>query len=182
MSSPFIGGRYEDLQLLTVSTGKGVDPVKSAVYRGALELFEFTADKELQIGGSIELTHSYQEGSTLELHVHWATNSTNAAGGVVRWAYEYSLANPADGSVETYVAFANSDQTVAAGNRQYQTNTFTIANITNAGGTVSTLFSFTIKRIGTAVQDNYPVSAFVKSFALHYKIDTIGSNGLFSKN
>jgi len=182
MSSPIIGGRYEDLQLLTVATGSGATPAVQAVYRGELELYEFKPAGTDQLGGAIELTHSYKEGSALEIHVHWATNSTNATGGVVRWALEYSLANPAPGSAETYVAFANADETVAAGNRQYLTNTFTIALPTNVGGTVSSLFCFNIKRIGSAAEDTYPVSAFVKSFAIHYQIDTIGSNGLSSKN
>jgi hypothetical protein len=147
-----------------------------------LELFEFTTAGTDQIGGSLELSHSYQEGTPLVLHVHWATNSTNAAGGAVVWAYEYSLANPADGSAETYAGFASVTQTVPAGNRQYLTNSFNIATIANLTGTVSTLFCFNLKRIGSDGADTYPVSVFLKSVALHIKLDTVGSNGQNSKN
>jgi hypothetical protein len=73
-------------------------------------------------------------------------------------------------------------QTVAAGNRQYLTNSFDIATIANVGGTVSTLFGFNLKRIGSSGSDTYPVSVFLKSVALHIKLDTVGSNGQNSKN
>jgi hypothetical protein len=182
MSSPVIGGRWEDQQLNAVASGSGATPAAKAAYRGELELFEFTASGTDQIGGELELSHSYQEGTSLVLHVHWCTNSTNAAGGDVVWAYEYSLANPADGSAETYSGFANVTQTVAAGNRQYLTNSFDIATIANVGGTVSTLFGFNLKRIGSSGSDTYPVSVFLKSVALHIKLDTVGSNGQNSKN
>lgn len=182
MSSQVLGGRWDDQQLIFGATGTGATPAPMNPYRGELELFEFSAGGTDQIGGSVELTHSYQEGTSLVLHVHWCTNSTNAAGGNIVWSYEYSLANPADGSVETYAGFANVTETVAAGNRQYLTNSFDIATIANASGTVSSLFCFNLKRIGSNGADTYPVSVFLKSVALHIKLDTVGSNGQNSKN
>lgn len=182
MSSPIIGGRWEDQQLNFVATGTGGTPATKTVYRGELELFTFTAGGIDQIGGALELTHSYQEGTPLVLHVHWATNSTDATGGNILWAYEYSLANPADGSAETYAGFVNVPQTVAAGNRQYLTNSFDIATIANASGAVSTLFTFNLKRIGSNVADTYPVSVYLKAVSLHLKLDTVGSNGQNTKN
>lgn len=181
-STPIIGGRWEDQQLLIAATGSGATPAPRAVYRGELELYKFAAAGTDQIGGSLELTHSYMEGTPLVLHVHWATNSTDATGGDIIWAYEYSLANPTDGSAETYAGFANVTQTVAAGNRQYQTNSFDIATIANVGGTVSTLFCFNIKRVGSSGSDNYPADVFLKAVSLHLKLDTVGSNGQNSKN
>ena len=182
MSSPVLGGRWEDQQLIFVASGSGATPAAKTIYRGALELFTFQPAGTDQIGGSLELTHGYQEGTPLVLHVHWATNSTNATGGNIVWAYEYSLANPADGSAETYSGFANVSQTVAAGNRQYLTNSFDIASIANASGSVSTLFCYNLKRIGSDGADTYPVSVFLKAVSLHLKLDTIGSNGQNSKN
>lgn len=183
MSSPVLGGRWDDVQLLTVArTVGGVSAVSAGLYRGGLYLLEFTQNQTKELYGSIELPHDYMEGTSLVLHVHWATNSTDATGGGVRWECEYSLANPTDGSAETYTASVQSTQTVAAGNRQYTTNSFDIATITNVGGTISTLFSFTIRRLGTDGADTYPVSAFIKSFALHIQKDTIGSNGQNTKN
>jgi len=182
MSSPILGGRWEDQQLNSVSTGTGASPAAKAAYRGELELFEFTAGGTSQIGGELELTHSYQEGTALVLHIHWATNSTNATGGNIVWAYEYSLANPANASTETYSGFANVTETVAVGNRQYLTTSFDIATIANASGTISSLFCFNLKRLGADAGDTYPVSVFLKSVALHLQLNTVGSNGKDRKN
>jgi hypothetical protein len=182
MSSPVLGGRWEDQQLIVAATGSGSTPAPRNAYRGALELYELQPGGTDQIGGSLELTHGYQEGTPLVLHVHWATNSTNAAGGDIVWSYEYSLANPTDGSAETYAGFANVTETVPAGNRQYLTKSFDIATIANASGAVSSLFCFNLKRIGSDGADTYPVSVFLKAVSLHLKLDTIGSNGQNSKN
>lgn len=90
---------WDDLQLLGTAR-LGASAPTLASYRGGIYGLEFSASATNEVHGSIELPHTYAEGTDLVPHVHFTTASTNAAGGGVRVGIEYctSERSPALGS------------------------------------------------------------------------------------
>ena len=101
MSSPVLGGRWEDQQLNFVATGTGGTPATKTVYRGELELFTFTAGGIDQIGGISKMLSTLNsraqqiEGQQSGLQglasAQQAASSSNSATGIASYMRMFSL-------------------------------------------------------------------------------------------
>lgn len=165
---------WDDLQLLTAARNGASAPTMT-VYRGTIYGPEFTATGTNEFHGSIELPHTYAEGTDMKLHVHWKTNSTNAAGGGVVWGMEYTFTTHIPGSVEPAPTTLQATESVAASNQQYLQHSFDIGTISGVGRKVSDLLKFRIYRLGNDGADTFAASCYPDSFAIHYQKDTNGS-------
>lgn len=171
---------WDDLQLLG-SARMGATPPTLAAYRGGLYQLEWSATATNELFGSVEIPHTYAEGTDLVAHVHWTTASTSTAGGGVVWGIEYALSDPATGSTENAPATLQATETIPATNQQYKERSFDIGTISGAGLKVSTLIRYRIYRLGGDGADTFPGTSFVQSFALHFRSDSDGSTGQNAK-
>lgn len=134
---------------------------------------------------AVEITHAWKEGSSIEFHVHWATNGNNdtTARGV-KWAiYEAHANMEAAGGT---IVFAETTQTqatdtVIAANEVSLTNKYsTVSTVTMTGFKIGTTVALRLKRItatGTAPASN----PFVTMVGIHYEKDTVGSRTASAK-
>lgn len=169
------GVLWDDWPLLSVARSIGPNAPNLTLYRGGIYLFEFVGNGLRELHGSIELTHTYLEGSPIVPHAHWRTNSADASGGVARWGLEYTLTNPENGAVESAPTTIYTDEVIAASSQQYLQHSFDFPAIDMTGRTISTLFAFRFFRDGGNIADTWAPSAWLCGLSLHFQSDTDGS-------
>jgi len=170
---------WDDLQLLGSARNGASAPTLTA-YRG-IEQWEFSAATTNQLSGSIELPHTYSEGTDIIPHAHFTTASTNASGGGVVLGIEYTICNPVDGATESAPVTLTATKTIPAVNSQYKQFSIDLGTISGAGLKVSSLIRYRIFRLGGDGADTFPATIFPQSFALHYRSDSDGSTGQNTK-
>lgn len=98
---------YNDLPPTPITSARlGSTAPTLTTFKGNIEQYTFDATNDYVIGAT-EITHSYQEGSDIEAHIHWATNGTNATVRGVKWQLEYSICD-GDGKAPFSHAFPTS--------------------------------------------------------------------------
>jgi len=122
-----------------------------------------------------QMTHAYQEGTDLDVHVHWSPSSAEA--GNVVWGVEYTISNinEADGNTTVVEAAA------AAGGVAKKHLLHDIATIDGTGLKISHMITGRVYRKGTAAGDTYPDPAFFRELDFHHKSDSIGSRQELAK-
>ena len=171
---------WDDIQLLgSARTGATAPPF--SLYRGGLYKFEFPANALDELHGSLELPHTYKEGTDLKLHVHWRTNSTSALGGGIVWGFEYTFTNAAPGTLEPAPTTATYTEVVPAVSQQYLQHSTDLVTIPGAGIKVSALLSYRFFRAGADPADTYPASVWIDAFSLHFQKDADGSSKEWTK-
>lgn len=163
---------YDDFRVPVTSInppGAVNDPDFDTAYVGYL--FSATAQEQLQI--IAQLPHTWQEGSAIEPHLHWAP--TTAAAGNVVWRFEYEWTNidGVQGGVYTAV-----DITVPAGGTAYQIKLSSFGAVAGTGKTASSILTIKISRVGTDAADTYPADVLLKEFDFHYARDSFGESSL----
>ncbi len=142
-------------------------------------LLLFDADAVETVGILAQLPHSWDEGSAIRPHVHWA-KTTDAAGDVV-WSYRYKWfgfdeVQPAwSGVIE-----ATDINTVDDTQKQIISN---FGEITPPAGTaqnVSSLIMMQLGRLATDGDDDYGADCVLYEFDLHYQRDALGTTAEFS--
>lgn len=171
---------WDDLQLLG-SARSGVSAPTFASYRGGIYGLAFSASATDELHGSIELPHTYCEGTDIVPHAHFTTASTSAAGGGVVLGIEYTICNPVDGSTEAAPVTLTATKTIPAVNSQYKQFSLDLGTISGAGLKVSALIRYRIFRLGGDGADTFPATIFPQSFALHYRSDSDGSTAQNTK-
>lgn len=171
---------WDDLQLLG-SSRLGASAPTLALYRGGIYGLEFSASATNEIHGSIELPHTYKEGSDLIPHVHFATNSTTAAGGGVVLGLEYTLTLPNNAAAGGAPVTITATKTLPASNVQYQNFNLDLGTISGAGLKVSTLIRYRFFRLGGDPADTFPATIFPSSVSIHFQSDSDGSTAQNTK-
>jgi len=169
---------WEDVNLAGLELGAGAStPDLVDVNNTGLQLraFDGTAIVE-QLYGTIELPHSYKEGSNITMHVHWMPTTTET--GNVRWKIDYKWVNAGD--VYTNTVTTQSTDGAASGTAWDGTNT-DFSTITGTGKTISSHFVFRLYRDPTDVNDTYAADAAVIQIGIHYEKDTNGSRTITTK-
>lgn len=141
-----------------------------------LDCYAFSGTNAIpdEIHSSLEILHSYEEGSDISFHLHWYP--TNATLGNVKWQLRYTWFNKGTvpGAAVT-VAVVSATSGVAW---QEQTTAFSISG---AGKTMGSRFVFSIFRDATDAQDTYARYAAVTDMGVHYEKDTVGSRTTLTK-
>lgn len=173
---------WEDLRVPVTSTKLGgtKDPGFSKFKdngSGSQGVFVYHFDKstEEELYFTVQMPHSWKEGSTIYPHVHWAPIDTDT--GTVVWGLEYTWAS-IDGTFgnTTLLDFtADAGDGVAYKHQIIGSNDGIIA-------TNKTLSSMLICRIYRNVaSDTYNNDAALLEIDFHYEMDTIGSRAVLTK-
>ena len=181
---------WDDLRITPGSFGRpGVsDPVYVAYAPGggALPCYlpEFAVDDFASF--TIQLPHSYKQGSDISVHIHWTagTNGNEESGKLVGWKIDYSWAN-INGTFASMQTADLSDECAAADHTHQMTPEVTIDGHTSEKH-ISSMLLCTIKRTDTGTDDTWVGTAsgslpLLLEVDFHFPIDTIGSRSASSK-
>lgn len=130
--------------------------------------FDNVRDEEVFF--SVQMPHSYKEGSDIDPHVHWAPSS-GAAGDVI-WALEYVWAD------ETTGVFGNTTIitiTTATAEVSHKHQRAEFAYISGTGKKISSMLMCRLYRFATSASDDYAADVFLLEFDFHFRLDTAGS-------
>lgn len=128
-----------------------------------------------QISGSIEIPHSYKEGSNIQFHVHWAPTTANVGNVVwqLRYAWYNHLGTPVGATIQTTTVATTSG--VAW---QEQTSAF---DLVGTGKTMGSRLVFTLFRDPVNAGDTYAFNAATYDMGIHVEKDTLGSRQITTK-
>ena len=179
---------WDDLRITPGSFDRpGVaDPVIKAVQPGGsgitTYLYEFAKDDIASF--TIQLPHSYQQGTGIGAHVHWTPGAqgNEENGNTVGWKVDYTWAN-IDG---TFGALATADLSDACNGVDWEHNISPEVELTGTSKNISSMLICNIKRTDTGADDTWSNSAsgslpFILEIDFHFKQDTLGSNDSVAK-
>lgn len=145
-------------------------------------LYEFA--KNDIVSFTIQLPHSYKEGTDIYCHIHWTPGAQGAAqsGNTVGWKVDYSWAS-IDGA---FGSMATLDLSDACNGVDHEHNMTTDSVITGSGKTISSMLICNAKRTDTGADDTWSAGGggdqpMLLEIDFHFQIDTIGSNGRLTK-
>lgn len=173
-----LDGLWEDLRTPVNAIKLGaINPPTDATYRGSL-VYAFS-DKILAqeqiVFFSIQLPHSYLQGSDIEAHVHWIAEDATVGNAI--WLLTYSWANIGDAfPVETPVTATG----INGGLNIQNLSSFGMLN--GAGKTISSMLVCSLKRNSSNVLDTLNgKDVYLVGVDFHYKMDTLGSVLMLTK-
>lgn len=132
--------------------------------------------------GVAQMPHAWDEETAINPHIHW--QKTTSAAGNVLWRLEYEIvANGGVAGMDYPNVLSNS--VVVAGTPDDNTaNRVLITSfdeIDMTGFPISSLVLWRLSRIGGDALDTYGADARLIEFDIHYRVNTFGSQGLFTK-
>jgi len=175
---------YNDLYLpIAVSKPGGTAPNWENL-TGNIEAYTFAIGD--YVYGSTELLHDYEEGGTIEVHLHWTTNGSEVGDTKVAFTFEYTWANfPNTGALPALAAAATltmADTTIAGGTADLTCQSTTIGNIALATGKIGAQLIYRFQRVALAGAGSNPAAdPFCIAIGVHYLADTQGSRSQYTK-
>jgi len=136
-------------------------------------MFEPTDRNEVFL--TVQLPHTYKEGTDLLPHVHWSPQSTND--GDVDWILEYTIANIGNtfGDTATVHMLDTADGTI----NKHQITTGDV--IDGTGMEISHMLVCRLYRDGGEGDDDFTGDAAFLEFDIHYEVNTHGSRQELTK-
>ena len=131
--------------------------------------YMFPDNAERQLFFSMQMPHSYKEGTDLLAHVHWSPQTVSLL--QVDWLLEYTIAN-IDGTFGNTVTIKMSDLGDGTVNKHQVTAS---VSINGAGLTVSHMLICRIYRDGGVGTDAFVGDAALLEFDVHFEVNTMGS-------
>jgi hypothetical protein len=150
-----------------------------------LDVFKPSGDDALYF--SVQMPHSWKEGTNIFPHIHWTPMSTGTAGNNgVFWELEYVWANNGETfPVSTTVISGTSTAPALSGDlvakRHYITPLGPAEGMDATGKTISSIIICRISRRGNNASDTYNGNAGAMEFDFHYQLDTYGSRQEYIK-
>ena len=144
-------------------------------------LLLFAAAGTETIFALVQMPHSWKEGSVVKPHVHW--QKTTSADGDVYWQLDYKkipIGDVMDAEFTTLSATTPVSGTPDndTANEHLLTS---FADIDMTGLTLSDCLLCKISRIGGNAADTYGADARLLEFDIHFQINTLGSEQLYTK-
>ena len=174
--SPYV--KYDDLApIMLIVSRVGANAPTLAQFKDGVYQYTFDATNDV-VYGATEVTHSYKEGTDIEVHVHWATNGLEATEKFVKWSVEYAIANGNEvfGTTKTLTK----EISIPAGTADRTHFIHTIGIISGADVKIGTYILIAFKRIastGTAPT----ADPFGIAVGFHTAHDSMGSASLYTK-
>ena len=127
------------------------------------------------VSGSIEIPHSYKEGSDFVFHVHWQGILAPTETDKLKWQLTYFVSS-ADAvvPVPTTIVIETDFDT------QYEAKKSDFPTISGAGIALEDQFCFSLSRIAASA-DEYTGDALVMNVGLHFEEDTVGSRTISTR-
>lgn len=166
---------WEDLRIEPNARGVAGSPVYKSGVGGtsALYSYAFQASGSLEyLYYSLQMPHSWKEGSTIYPHVHFTTSVTS---GTVKWRGTCYGANYGD----AFVSFGNFSSTTTLSGDAWKHNIGVGTAVSMSGKTVSHVQSCSITRDTTV--DTSAADVFMLYIDYHHEVDSTGSDTEYGK-
>jgi len=133
---------------------------------------------------TIQLPHSYKQGTDITAHVHWTPGprGNEESGATVGWKINYSWANIGG----AFGTMATADLSDACAGTDHIHQMTPEATITGTSKEISSMLMCNIKRTATGADDTWAGTVsgqlpLLLEIDFHYQIDTLGSRQLITK-
>jgi len=143
----------------------------------------FSASTEQELYFTIQLPHSYLEGSTLYPHVHWTPFTTDGTNYGVVWGLEYTIVNIGGTFGNTTIITGSTPIAAVTGLGQHVITPLTAITspVSPNEFKISTVLVCRIFRKVADAADIYSGVAGLLGFDIHYESDMTGSRDQFTK-
>ncbi len=158
-------------------------PISNPGTDPATGMLDFSSVSDNVIAGVAQMPHAWEEGTNIRPHVHWCKTDNTA--GNVKWELEYEVVNNGDVTPFTYANSNDNNATVNGtpdDDTQYRTLITSLGEIDMSGIEISGLvFWLLYRRPSDGTNDTYGNDARLIELDFHYKSDSLGSIGVFTK-
>lgn len=170
------GTAYEDLRIDGLTARSGVvTPTDTVGFRGdnnfQVRHFVHTQADEVQF--TVQMPHSWKEGTAIYPHVHFAPTAAGAASNAAQFILSYFVAN-VDVQFPTPASTYTMTKTWSGDKSWYHYIAGNAAPITMSGITLSSIIKCRLYRDNT-VGDNFGAALSFLYFDIHYEADGFGS-------
>jgi hypothetical protein len=190
ISADLIGGSsvvWDDLRLVPSSfdyPGNNDPTIVDYQPAGSGTTFKvWKFDKDDAGYASVQMPHSYKEGSDLHFHIHWTSCNRGTTEGTAKvgWKVDYSIAN-VHGNFVASQTVDLSDACSGVNHRHEITNSVAVSG---TGLSISHIILLKIYRSDTGADDTWAGTGSnapaLLEFDIHYQIDALGSKQEVSK-
>jgi len=137
--------------------------------------FHFDKNTEEELFFSIQMPHSWIQGTDIHPHIHWMPEDTDT--GSVVWGLEYTWVNFGDVMGNTTILEVTDPADGTA--LKHQIAEWSI--ISGAGKTFSSMLMCRIFRVAGDAADTYDSDCIALEFDVHYQINSLGSEEEYTK-
>ncbi len=175
---------YNDLYLDVSPKTTGVGKPTLATFKGNINKYTFAVNDITEVNTQ-EILHDWEEGTPIEVHVHWATagnNDTTTRG--VKWEVDYSIANTQHNNINIVfpdVTTISAEGVIAPSEIAYTHKYTSIGTINMTGYKIGACMTFSLKRIASVANVAPANNPFGLMLGLHYKRNSLGSRTISSK-
>lgn len=141
--------------------------------------FAFANGANQTVVASFQLPHAWKEGSSIDIHVHWA--KTTSAAGTVKWQMKYEWTN-IGATRAGFSSFVDGSEYVSNSDTAGKHAIFSFPLVAGTGKTVSSQLIIVLQRLSSgAGADTYGAPATLMELDVHYQMDTVGSKQEYIK-
>lgn len=180
---------WDDLMVPGTSVRVGaIAPDLEGGFGGNSNLFLYQFDgvnTVEEVHFSIQMPHCWKEGSTIYPHVHFApvsTNSSDTNQRRVRFSLEYTWANINSTFGAASILQLDSDLFVPNTSQWRHLLAKNSSGISGLNRNLSSMLLCRLYRDPADSADTYPQDAAFLQFDIHYEIDSLGSEGEYTKS
>ena len=145
-----------------------------------IEQYTFDATNDYVIGAT-EITHEWQEGTTIYPHIHWATNGSEVGAHGVQWQLKWSIGDDTEAFSSQTTSVIDVEIPAATADRTHFISNFA-PTVTGTNHKIGAYICWRLARIATANGGGEPSSnPFALAIGFHAQHDTVGSRTVSSK-
>jgi hypothetical protein len=136
--------------------------------------YQFSPNSRQEVFFSVQLPHTFKEGSDVSPHVHWSPLTTET--GTVVWGLEYTIANFGETYGNTLVdTIISSAHTTAFAHQIVD-----FPDIASTSRTVSAVYMCRMYRDATSTDDTYPSKVALLAVDFHVQKNKLGTEDEYS--
>ena len=143
--------------------------------------FWFDSSEEQELFFTVQMPHSWKEGSTLYPHIHWT--SLDSGNGKVGWGLEYTWTNVLDTFDNTTIIYGDTPIDSSTSVTEYKHYITKLGTIVGSGKTLSSMLVCRVFRDARSsnTNDNFSHKAGILEIDFHYEVDSDGSRQEYIK-
>ena len=124
-----------------------------------------------------ELPHCWEEGTSVEVHVHLANKTAQATGAdrFIKFEAYVAYADHEEAWIEHASSPVSGEWTIATGTAALTHHTLSLGYLTMPDNSIGTQVKIRIKRIAATGGTEYADRVFVTQCGVHHEVDALGS-------
>ncbi len=172
---------YDDLPPTPIISARlGATPPTLTLFKGTIYQYTFDATNDV-VYGATEITHGWQEGTTIYPHIHWATNGLEATAKGVKWQLAWSIGDGDEAFGAAVTRSVDTEIPASTADRTHLISEFTPAMV-GTDRRIGAYIVWTLKRIATKHANGEPAAdPFALAIGFHALHNAIGSRQLYVK-